>query len=67
MRAETAEHLMLGCTLDDALLAEVAAEVSRVVTPVSDLRASADYRREISGVLVTRALRECAAQAGGLR
>lgn len=32
--------------------------------PISDSRASADYRREMSGVLARRALRECAAQAG---
>ncbi|MGP8246216.1 MAG: FAD binding domain-containing protein [Bryobacteraceae bacterium] len=66
MRAETAERQMIGRTLDDALIAQAAAEVARAVTPVSDLRASADYRREISGVLVARALRECAARVGGL-
>ena len=66
LRAETVERLIVGRILDGALLAEVAAEVARVVTPVSDHRASAAYRREISGVLVARALRECTAQAGGL-
>jgi probable selenate reductase FAD-binding subunit len=64
IRAETAEHRMTGRTLDDALIAEAAAEVARVVTPVSDVRASAQYRREISAVLVARALRECAALVG---
>jgi len=67
MRAETAERRMMGRTLDAALIAEAAAEIARAVTPVSDVRASAEYRREISGVLAARALRECAAQAGGLR
>jgi CO/xanthine dehydrogenase FAD-binding subunit len=36
----------------------------RATDPVSDLRATAEYRREMSRVLTGRALEECAAQAG---
>jgi carbon-monoxide dehydrogenase medium subunit len=67
MRAETAERLMMGRIFDNALIAEATAEIARVVTPVTDVRASAEYRLEIGAVLVGRSLRECAAQAGGLR
>ena len=38
---------MTGRTLDQTLLAEIAAEVAREVSPISDVRASAEYRREI--------------------
>ena len=65
MRVETAEQLMTGRVLDAALVSEAAGEVSRAVSPISDVRASAEYRREMSAVLTARALKECAAHAGG--
>ena len=65
VRAESAEQRMAGRSLDAALIAEAAAEVAVSVCPISDVRASADYRRQVSAVLTSRALNECAAQAGG--
>ena len=62
---ESVAHIMIGQTLDAALIAEAAREVARAVSPISDVRASAEYRREMSAVLTTRALEECRAQAGG--
>jgi len=64
MRAPGAEKRMTGRILDQALLAEIGAEVAREVSPISDARASAEYRREICSVLTRRALDECSAQAG---
>ena len=64
MRAAGAELQMAGRILDQALLAEIAAEVAREVSPISDARASADYRRELCSVLSRRALEECSAHAG---
>lgn len=64
MRAAKAEQALVGCALDGDAVDKAAAEVAAEVNPVSDVRASADYRREMSRVLVKRALRECAAQAG---
>ncbi len=58
------EALMQGRLFDRMLLAEAGGEVMRAVRPVSDVRASADYRREISRVLAERAFQACAAQAG---
>jgi carbon-monoxide dehydrogenase medium subunit len=66
MRAAGAEQRMTGRTLDHSLLAEIGAEVAREVRPISDARASAEYRREICSVLVRRALEECSAPAGCL-
>ena len=64
LRARKAEAVLLGNTLNEDLLKHVSAVVMRDVSPISDSRASAEYRREMSGVLTRRALRECAAQAG---
>jgi carbon-monoxide dehydrogenase medium subunit len=64
LRARNAENLLLGNTLKEDLLTRAGEAVMREVSPISDCRASADYRREMSGVLARRALRECATQAG---
>jgi len=61
LRARNAEQLLLGNTLNDDLLTRVGEAVMKEVSPISDGRASAEYRREMSGVLARRALRECAA------
>jgi carbon-monoxide dehydrogenase medium subunit len=63
-RAAGAEALLTGRTLEHAALAEACEEVMREVDPISDQRASADYRRELSRVLTGRALEECARAAG---
>ena len=61
LRMAAAEDLMTGHVLDRGLQSEVCALVMRDVQPISDQRASADYRRELSRVLTGRALEECAA------
>ncbi|PWU04018.1 MAG: hypothetical protein C5B51_17620, partial [Terriglobia bacterium] len=63
-RASSVEELMRGRIFDRTLLAEAGGEVMRAVEPASDCRASAGYRRELSRVLMGRALEACAAQAG---
>jgi carbon-monoxide dehydrogenase medium subunit len=55
-----AEELMVGRTLDAALIAEVGEAVAREVSPISDVRATAEYRRNMCAVLTRRALEECA-------
>jgi carbon-monoxide dehydrogenase medium subunit len=64
MRAIAAENLLVGRKLDETLLEEVCEEVAREVRPITDVRASAEYRRAMSRVLTRRALEECAAGAG---
>jgi carbon-monoxide dehydrogenase medium subunit len=61
IRAVNAEKLLVGRKVDQSTLAEVCDEVAREVRPISDVRASAEYRRETVRVLVRRALEECAA------
>lgn len=64
LRARNTEELLVGNTLSEDLLTRVGETVMREVSPVSDARTSAEYRREMSAVLARRALRECAARAG---
>jgi carbon-monoxide dehydrogenase medium subunit len=56
IRAYQAEQLLKGQKLTPQLFAEAAAVAATETSPISDLRASADYRRKISVVLVRRAL-----------
>lgn len=63
-RVVAVEELMAGQPFDHTLLARVGEQVIRAVEPITDVRASADFRRELSRVVAGRALEECAAQAG---
>ncbi len=62
IRAYQAEQVLQGRKITAELLAKAAATAASETSPISDLRASADYRREISKVLVRRALENAVAQ-----
>ena len=62
MRATAAEEMMTGHFFDSALVTQISEQVACDVSPISDARATADYRREMCAVLTRRALRECAGQ-----
>jgi carbon-monoxide dehydrogenase medium subunit len=64
LRARSAEALLVGRVPDEAAIEEAAARAAAETRPVSDVRATAEYRREMSRVLVRRALEECAARLG---
>jgi len=64
IRLTKAEGLLAGQALDLALIDRVCEAAGREVSPIDDVRASAEYRREMSCVLTRRALRECASHAG---
>jgi len=63
MRARRAETSLEGKRLTPALLREAAALAARETKPVTDLRASAEYRREMARVLSARVLRAAFAEA----
>jgi carbon-monoxide dehydrogenase medium subunit len=64
IRAVKAEKILVGCKVDESTLAAVCDEVAHAVRPITDVRASAEYRREMCRVLVRRAIEECAAGTG---
>jgi len=64
IRAAATEAKLSGRMLNAEAIAEAAESVMLAANPISDVRASAAYRREMCRVLTRRALEECAAQAG---
>lgn len=56
---------LAGRSLDDALLADVAAAASSQATPISDLRASDAYRTHTIGVMARRAVYAAIRRAAG--
>ena len=67
LRIAAAENALQGRPLDRESIALACETVCREARPISDLRASDDYRRQMSGVLVRRALEECLEQVTGGR
>jgi carbon-monoxide dehydrogenase medium subunit len=65
MRLFEVEALLEGETLSHKLLAEAQQLASRSVSPISDVRSTADYRRHLVGILVKRALKTLAEKAYG--
>ncbi len=62
LRAKAAEAALLGQALTPAAAREAAELAAQAASPISDLRASAEYRREMVSVLVRRLLERAAAQ-----
>jgi len=58
IRAKRTEDLLLGRTLNSELLDKAAISVRYEACPIDDFRSSKDYRREMTGVLLKRALAE---------
>jgi carbon-monoxide dehydrogenase medium subunit len=60
IRALQAERAFRGQKLERGAIAELAREVTRDIQPISDLRGSAEYRREVTVRLLARAVRQAA-------
>jgi len=62
LRARAAEARLEGKPFDAAAVAAAAAAAAAEAKPVTDVRATAGYRREMCRVLVARALADCLAR-----
>ncbi len=59
LRVREAEQVLEGQKLTTEILEAAAEIVKRAISPISDVRASAEYRREMCGILVKRVLDRC--------
>ena len=64
-RAGSAESLLAGAVLDETVISSVAEAAQADVDPISDHRASREYRTLMAGVLVEKALRKAMARSRG--
>lgn len=63
LRLTQAETLLTGTMLDDEDIAAAAQSALEVIDPPEDIRASADYRRHLTPVQITRVLRDLRGRA----
>jgi len=56
LRLEKVETLLLGQRITPAVITRAAEMARQTIAPISDMRAGADYRRHLTGVLLARAL-----------
>jgi len=63
LRAPLTEKCLLGSPLDEDVIALAAQQAMLECTPMSNVRASADYRRHMVGVLTRRAVAQAKQQA----
>ncbi|ASS58060.1 FAD binding domain-containing protein [Rhizobium leguminosarum] len=57
LRLEEIEHIVEGTDVSEPVLDKVVDRLAAILTPNTDIHASADYRRHLSGVLAKRAIR----------
>lgn len=57
IRAAKAEKLVIGSSLEDEILIRAGKAASEATKPISDVRCSAEYRKEMADVLTRRALK----------
>ena len=57
LRARNAEEVLAGKEIDDALIEKAARAASEESRPITDVRASADYRKEMVKVFTRRAIK----------
>jgi carbon-monoxide dehydrogenase medium subunit len=63
IRAIKAEEILRGQKLDNALIDETARVASEETKPITDIRGSVEYRKEMVQVLTQRGIQQAIAQA----
>lgn len=63
--AEAASEVLCGAPISDEVIGQAAHAAQAIVSPITDMRGTIDYRRHVTGVLVQRVLRAALARARG--
>jgi carbon-monoxide dehydrogenase medium subunit len=63
--AQAAGELLAGQSVSDASLEKAAAAAREIVSPITDMRGTSEYRIHVTGVLVKRVLQAAVARARG--
>lgn len=63
LRLKKTESLLTGANITDELLQQVAASAREEVTPIDDQRSTAEYRRQVSGVILKRVIEQAVAKS----
>ncbi len=58
LRLKECEQMLEGQKVSDQLLAQMAEKASQLINPIDDVRSSAEYRREVAGVLIKRVIQD---------
>ena len=61
LRLKACEQLLQGREVSEDLLDQVAAKTSAEISPIDDVRSTADYRRQVAGVLLKRVIQQALA------
>jgi CO/xanthine dehydrogenase FAD-binding subunit len=62
-RMSSLEQALVGCNVQENIRQRVALEHFQELSPIDDIRATAEYRRDVAKTLVERALAHCAERA----
>jgi len=62
LRLKKSEELLKGQKITDELLKKVAASVAGQIVPIDDVRSTAEYRKDVSGVILKRTIQTALAQ-----
>jgi aerobic carbon-monoxide dehydrogenase medium subunit len=62
--AEEAAAAVIGTRLEDAALKRAADAARKIMSPAGDARGTVEYRKHVGGIMVERALKRAAANAG---
>jgi carbon-monoxide dehydrogenase medium subunit len=65
IRVPSVESKIKGKKMSEELIGEAAADCVEAAKPIDDIRGTAEYRRDMVGVLVKRAMRDAWSRAGG--
>jgi carbon-monoxide dehydrogenase medium subunit len=63
LRLTDAEAILWGCQLNEDILSWAAQAAMTQVSPITDLRSTAEYRRDLVGVFLKRAIQRAAEDA----